>query len=701
MLSYRRDIKGIFILAGVSFLISLFIFFSEVLRVFEYKVYDIFSRHLNPLRVSEKICIIQVDQQSLDALSKQGITWPWPRQIYAPVIEYLSEAEAVFVDILFTEESSYGRDDDKIFGESIKKAGNIYLPLFLSRERKIITGDDETFLKRIAIKQEFSTPFIYHSFITPVDVLKKYAHGLGNVTIMPDEDGVYRRMPLIFRLDNHLIPGFVMSYFVEKRIIQFKKDAIYVNDTPIPARDGKILLQYHPEKNPFSVFSFVDILNAYIRETKKEQSSTPKTFFKGKTVFIGLTAAGLFDLKPTPISLTSPGTIIHATAFENMMDKHFIKSARVIYIVLLIALISAIIPYIVLRHHSLGMNLFIFFISLVTIFSFSSLLFRLSIYIQVIPLTVSLILSFIIASLYSYAIEGRERLFIKRTFSQYMDRKIVDYLLKNPSAIKPGGQSQEVTVFFADIAGFTTISERYAPEDTALMLHQVLNGLTEIVIKHSGVVDKYIGDCIMAFWGAPVKTKEDGSHACHAALECLERLNDINGTFSTKGMEGIAIRIGMHTGNAIVGNIGSDRLFNYTVIGDTVNLASRLESVNKFFKTRIIVSEETIKKTEDNFLSRELGLIEVKGKTIPVRIFELIGEKGKVSSEKNAFIKLYNQGLSFYREMKWKEAKGIFESLLKDSPDDGPSEFYKAKCEELLSGVPLTEGWSIVRMKEK
>jgi len=698
---HKRNIKGICVLGCASFAISLLLFLSGALRGFEYKAFDLLSRYLNPQRLSEHICIIQVDQRSIDALSTQGITWPWPRQVYAPVIDYLSEAEAVFVDILFTEESSYGKDDDSLLGDSIQRAGNVYLPIFLSKEHKPLTEADAQFVDRIAIKAPLSPSLSYHSMLTPIGALRNHAQSFGNVTILPDEDGVYRRMPLVFALNHRIVPSFVLSYFAHKRLLTFKKNALYIDSTSIPVINGTLLLQYPSNKNPFSLISFVDILNAYIDENKKRPPSIPKTFFKGKVVFIGLTAAGLFDLKPTPISPTAPGTIVHATAFENIRHTHFIVPAYNLFIVLIMALIGALIPYAVLQRHSLSINLCIFSLSIGAILLTTALLFRLSIYIQIIPLIASLILSFIMASLYSYAIEGRERLFIKRTFSQYMDNKVVEYLLKNPAIIKPGGQKQEITVFFADIAGFTTISERYAPEDTALMLHRILNELTEIVIQHFGVVDKYIGDCIMAFWGAPVKTQADESHACRAALACIKRLQDIHKQFLPPGIEEIAIRIGMHTGEAIVGNIGSDRLFNYTVIGDTVNLASRLESVNKFFKTKIIVSEETIRKTNNNFMARELGLIEVKGKTIPVRIFELIGEAHEASPEQKDFLLHYHSGLSLYREKRWQEAHDIFEELIQHVPDDGPSQFYKAQCEDYLSGMPLTENWTIVKMKEK
>ncbi|MCX5802776.1 MAG: adenylate/guanylate cyclase domain-containing protein [Proteobacteria bacterium] len=697
----RNRTKQIIALACISFAVSLIIFLTGISGTFEYKAFDLFSKYLNPPHPSDNILIVQVDQQSIDALSKEGITWPWPRQMYAPIIEYLSEAEAVFMDILFTEPSSYGQEDDVILSKAIKKASNVYLPLFLTGQQRAITAEDEGFLKRLSVRDKISAPLSFNSVIVPIDTLRDAIRGTGNVTISPDEDGVYRRIPLIFQLKQHVIPHFVLSYLLQKRIVNIANGSLYAKDTTIPLTDGKLILRYYREKNPFPLFSFVDLLNSYIAGTKQKLQIIKKDLFKGKIVFIGLTAAGLYDLKPTSILSISSGALIHATTLSNIINKNFITKLHWIYVILFMLLICVFIAYSVLKHHSMYINLSIFIISLIVIVTIIASLFKNSLYINIIPPLVSLVFSFIISVAYSYAVEGKERLFIKRTFSQYMDKKIVDYLLQNPSLIKPGGQKRRVTAFFADIAGFTTIAEKHSPEDTAVILHRVLNSLTEVIIQNGGVVDKYIGDCIMAFWGAPVETDHDQVNACNAALQCIESLKELNNAFPKKGSPEIALRIGIHTGDAIAGNIGSDRLFNYTVIGDTVNLASRLESVNKVFKTKIIVSEDTINGTGNEFFARELGLIEVKGKTIPVKIFEIIGEEGRIPSEKREVVMPFNQGLTLYKEKKWHEALGVFDNILKQNIEDGPSEFYKKKCEYYIANPPLTENRDIVKMTEK
>lgn len=698
--SYLKDRKVV-LLSLISFFIAAALFVSGVLIPFELKAYDLYSRYFNPANKSENIVIIEIDQQSLDALSKQGITWPWPRQMYAPIIEYLSDAEAVFIDLLFSEPSSYGQEDDQILAEAIKKASNVYLPVFLTNKKKGMSSGDRAFIGRISFKERIPTDVTFTSANTPIDLLRSVIKGSGNVTISPDNDGVYRRVPLFFKLDQYTVPHYLLSFLVQRGIVRIVKDSPFVGDHKIPLVDRQLLLRYSRNPFPFAEFSASEILNSYQDRSSSASPSVEKGFFKGKVVFIGTTAAGLYDLKPTAVAPVSTGVFIHATTLENIMNKNFIRPLPLTFVIGLMLVISFIICYGVLKSHSLIRNLSIFFSSLLVMILVTALLFRLSFYLKIIPPALSCIVSFTIAVAYSYATEGRQRIFLKNTILQYMDKKIADFLLDNPSLIKPGGQKKRVTVFFADIAGFTTMSEKSTPEKIATLLHKVLNSLTDVIIRNQGVIDKYIGDCVMAFWGAPFERDNDELNACYCAIKCMDALNQLNDGFRSDGLPSLNIRIGIHTGDAIAGNIGSDRLFHYTVIGDTVNLASRLESANKFFKTRIMVSGETIKKTENTFFTRELGYIAVKGKEFPIKIFELIGDEMDTDTREKAIVQLYNQGMQYHNQQKFREALEIFDEILGKYPWDGPSEFYRRRCADLISVPNLTEDWNIIKFTEK
>ncbi|HOE18288.1 MAG TPA: CHASE2 domain-containing protein, partial [Syntrophorhabdaceae bacterium] len=681
----KNRLRNSVVLGAVSFAVSALLYAAGALDLFELKAFDVYSRLLNPARSSDRIAIIEVDQRSIDALSRESINWPWPRQMYAPIVEYLSKADAVFIDILFTEPSSYGHDDDRVLAEAIGKASNVYLPFFLSKNPKEPSSEGMLFVKRHSVGEARGRPSPYRSVTVPVDLLGEHAAGAGNVSINPDGDGVYRTIPLLFQFRDIVVPNLVLSYFIKQKRWGIPR--------PDRGTEEKVLLRYFREQRPFQTFSAVDILNAAIGKDPMQSMRVKKGYFKGKVVFIGMTAAGLYDLKPTPVSSVATGVHIHATLFDNLQGRDFMRTAHPLFVVLgMLAIVSFICAF-VLSHYAIVKNLAVFVGAFFTILGATALLFLNARYVPVVYPVVALVVSFILSVAFSYAAEGKERIFIRRTFSQYMDKTLVDHVLQNPEIIRPGGRRLRVTVFFADIAGFTTISEQNPPEETAKMLHSVLDALTEVVIKEKGVIDKYIGDCVMAFWGAPLRTENDEVNACRAALNCIAELDSINEKFRREGIPSVSIRIGIHSGDAIAGNLGSTRLFDYTVVGDTVNTASRLESVNKAFRTGIIASENTIEKTGGLFLARELGLIEVKGKKEPVRIYEVMAEiegAGEGLKEKAA---IFHEALALYRQGGFADAIALFTSILERYPDDGPAAFYKNRCGSLMASCLIINSY--------
>ncbi|MBF0486924.1 MAG: adenylate/guanylate cyclase domain-containing protein [Nitrospirae bacterium] len=688
--------------AAVTFLFSLALFLSGGFDYFELKAYDIYCRYLNPTTSSDNIVIVKIDQQSLDAESQQAVKWPWPRGLYAPMIEYMSEADAVFIDILFTEPSFYGVDDDKQFADAVKKADNVYIALFLSSEpARQVSEAGEAFISRIALRDNATVFKTFNSAVLPIEELIAAAKGAGNVTISPDKDGNYRKIPMFFQLSGRTMPYFSLAYLIDKKLVAIAGGRLIVKGIEVPGVNP--LVRYSTKKEPYTAIPAIDVLQSAYAVSQSEGPKINKDFFKGKTVFMGMTAAGLYDLKPTPISSISTGIHIHAAAFDNLINGGFIKHPGKIYVIVPMFFLSLFAVFCVLRRHSLLNNIGALAASVAAVIAVTAVLFRNSIYIDVIPLLTADVMSFIAALAYSYASEGKQRLFLKTVFSQYMDKKIADHILKNPELLRPGGTTMNVVVFFADIAGFTTISEMQTAQETAIMLHGVMSELTEVIIGYGGVVDKYIGDCIMAFWGAPVVSEEDELNSCRASVNCLRALDKVNREFKGKGFPNISLRIGMHKGDVIAGNMGSNRLYNFTVIGDTVNLASRLESVNKYFKTKIIVSEEILSGTNDIFLSRELALIEVKGKSIPTKIFEIMGFIADLDDDKKILAGRYTDAMRLFKEGKWQESADTLEELLTLYPTDGPSGVLLKRVKNLLAAEspPLTNDWIVVKMTEK
>lgn len=662
---------------------------------FELKAYDLLSRLLNADRGHQEIVIVQVDQQSLDSLASDGVTWPWPRQVYAPLFERLAQADAVFVDIIFSEPSSYGNEDDNILSASLAKAGNVFLPVFATANKRPLDDAGQAFLDRLAIRGARRPTDSLPYAITPIAPLAAVAHGGGNVMIKPDRDGVYRRLPLLFQAAGRTLPHFVLGHLLERHIITVNQGVLQRTGAPLPLDDGALLVRFPRGAHPYETVSAVDLIS------EAGAARYPASYFKGKKVFLGLTAAGLYDLKPTAVSSVASGVSVHAATLDALLHGAYLRRVSNVAVILFMVLIVTIVCGFVLTHASMPANLALVLAVALVAFGLPAGLFSLGHYMALIPPLAALLVSFASSSIYSYATEGRERRFVRRAFSQYMDETVVAHLLKNPELIKPGGQRRRVTVFFADIAGFTTIAERFPPEETALMLHDVLNAVSEEVIRHHGVIDKYIGDCVMAFWGAPLESPLAGGDACRAALASLEALGRVNEAFAARGLGSISMRIGLHTGDAIVGNLGSDRLFDYTVVGDTVNLASRLESANKYFSTRIMISEDTLKEAGDGFVVRELGLIAVKGKVQPVRIYELLATGESATAELVDWTGEYARAMGLFFQREWQAAGELFEALLLKKPLDGPTAYYRDWCRDCMQSSPLTDDWNVIHMKEK
>jgi len=690
----RSKLVRIAMISSAALLLSV-LTLTPLFSTFELKAYDLLSRLCNPDTGGREIVVVQIDQQSLDSLAVDGVTWPWPRQVYAPLFERLSQADAVFVDIIFSEPSSYGNEDDSILAASLAASSNVFLPVFATANQRVLDDAGQAFLDRLTVRDVPQPSNALPYAITPLAPLASAAHGGGNVMIKPDRDGVYRRLPLLFQAAGRTLPHFVLGHLLERTIITVSQGQLMRSGAALPLDAGALLVQFPRGAKPYETVPAIDLIS------EAGNARYPAAYFKGKKVFLGLTAAGLYDLKPTAVSAVTSGVMVHAATLDALLHGAFLQRIPNAAVIFFMAVIVIIVCGFVLTHASMFANLTLVLAMSLVAFGLPAAMFAQGYYLALIPSLAALLISFAAASIYSYATEGRERRFVRRAFSQYMDETVVAHLLENPELIKPGGQRRRVTVFFADIAGFTSIAEQFPPEETALMLHDVLNAVSEEVIRHHGVIDKYIGDCVMAFWGAPLESPAAASDACHAALAFFDALQRVNEGFAARGLGVISMRVGLHTGDAIVGNLGSDRLFDYTVIGDTVNLASRLESANKFFGTRIMLSEDTLLEAGEGFVVRELGLIAVKGKQLPVRIFELLATRETGATELLQWAGEYARAMALFYGREWQAAGELFEALVQKNPQDGPALYYRDWCSRYLQSSPLTDDWNVIHLKEK
>ena len=455
----------------------------------------------------------------------------------------------------------------------------------------------------------------------------------------------------------------------------------------VPNDIGRALINYHGPVNTYPHYSMADVV----------QGKTAPGTFRGKVVLIGATATGIGDIKSTPYGLTDyPGVEIHANVVDNILHENFLK--RGVYqqlldvaLILLLGLPLGIYMALVQpRFMYFGLALFIPLVAL----DYEAFLRGswLNFTIPAITITSNVLL----VSLYRALVEEKEKRRVRSVFGQFVAPEVVRRLLKNPQLVEP--RKTDITVMFSDIRGFTTISEQLDAQELAVVLNEYLSDMTSIVLEYSGTVDKYIGDAVMAFWGAPVELEGHGAKACESALKMMERVRQMQQKWEAQGRPHLDIGIGINTGNASVGGMGSVQRYAYTALGDTVNLSSRLEGLNKDYGTHIIVNESTYAAAqESNFVFRELDLIRVKGKKLPVTIYELIGRHGETTDygtpeqiEKR--VAEFRRARELYSQRQWEDAQKAFETILAEWDSDGPSRAYWKRCQEYLFDEPPS-GW--------
>jgi adenylate cyclase len=422
----------------------------------------------------------------------------------------------------------------------------------------------------------------------------------------------------------------------------------------------------------------------------------PPDWFRGKIIIVGGSAAGLYDFKPTPFTYLEqyPGMEIQATLLSNLLNGHHIHETPVwisLALTFAVAMVTAWLFFRIRRPAISSMLIGItgsVFLAAV-LFAFRSA----NTWLPVIPPMLALVISFGLSAVVSYASEGQQKRVLRRAFNRYFSPHVVTDILNNAGEVELGGKTIEATVFFSDIKDFTSIAEKFTPKDLVHFLNEYFSLASDIILKNEAMLDKYIGDAIMAIFGAPIPRPDNARVACLTALEIQGALADHHSRPDRDpNMPTFVTRIGLHTGKMVVGNIGSSTRLDYTAIGDTVNLASRLEGVNKVFGTKIIISETTHDGAKEWIVARPLDFLRVKGKAIPVRIFELVGVRGSVAPETVEKIARFEEGLALYHRRSFAKAKLIFEGILAADPADAPSITYVKRCEELAQ-VSLPGDW--------
>jgi adenylate cyclase len=643
-----------------------------------------------------QIELVAIDQKSLNFYKKRmQVSWPWPRNFYEILVDYLKAggARAVLFDVTFTEPSpdtkeTDGAEADQGFAAAIARAGNVHLATQLLAAEDAEQDNETAAETRLLWPSQSGNKLIYRHGILPLPVLQSGARGLGVVNHVHDEDEICRRVPLVYGFRDGSLPNLAYGAYV--RLLP--TDTLDPARLGIPAQDGRFLVTWYGAPGPGGSFPYTSIHALMISAAKLRMGQTPDVSpqaFKDKIVIVGGTAAGLYDVRATPMSRLQsfPGMEIHATVLSNLLERHFLRPLPPTLAWLWTAGVALLIGliFMVVRNQALSLSLVGGVLAAVILVGLGA--FR--VWLVWVPMAAPLaagVLSLGLGAMASYRIEGKRRRQVRNLFSRYLAPEVVRELLVDPDRVGLGGKEVEATIFFSDVKDFTNISEKLAPTVLIEHLNRYFDASSNALLARKALIDKYIGDAIMAVFGAPTEDPEHAISACLAALQLAELGRRMPGdpVFFT--------RMGLNSGRVVVGNVGSHKRLSYTAIGDNVNLASRLEGVNKQYGTQILLSESTFVRAQSAIEARELDFIRVKGKAQPTRIYELVAEKGALAPQTVSLHATFAEGLALYRAQRWDEAQAAFRRALQIAPDDGPSRVFVDRVSK-LAGAGLPTDW--------
>ena len=532
--------------------------------------------------------------------------------------------------------------------------------------------------------------------IPPQGNFLEVAANVGFFSADPDSDGVMRKLPLLYRVGEMFIPSLSLSaaalHFGSTPVlladptfkdgltrIGFPGEGGKIVEVPVEMSGALRVNYYGPVGPPVGehpgTFPRVSLADVYTNTFDKE-------LVKGKVVLVAVTAIGTFDQRVTPFSPIAPGVEVHAAAVQNMISGQALERPVLhLQIEILLALLLALLVGAVMPRASIAAGMTMAALLVLSWLALDSLvLFRKNLWFYDMPVVFQIGLSWAGITVWGYLSEGREKAHLKREFSTVLAPTVVDQLLKDPKLAGLGGMERELTVMFSDIRGFTSMSENLTPEQLTQFLNEYLTPMTEILIQREGTLDKYMGDAIMAFWGAPIEQKDHAARAALAAVDMMEKLDELRVKWRSEGKPEIDIGIGLNSGLMRVGFMGSTRMRNYTLLGDNVNLGSRLEGTNKNYGTHIIVSETTFNQAKIAVYGRWLDAVRVKGKAKPVNIYEIMGRlpaDGTPPPDMRKLIEIFEGGLKHYAAQRWDEAEAAFRvAIAGRAGGDPPSEIY-------------------------
>ncbi len=756
MAAAKSSEKRVPILMGVggSLIITILIMLMSrvgLLYELELKTYD--SRFLwrGPLPVdSSQVVIVAVDDESFLTLPDR---WPFPRYYFAHMLENLFRAGArmVIFDIEFTEPMNPEQDSllaamTEKYAERVIHAGKIAFirkrnveGLITQAHRPIdeieATGSHIGIVNESKDRDGFTRRYKIYEDHNDLRYLPLSMKAIQVLSDMPDTNIFDMSDPHVTHFGPYDIPmmtrtSFLINFYgpaghfptyslasvLDDSTFQLKEDDTNYMDMYLAMSDKmidrKLEATYSAPEYQAMDPAVLEMIKSTAREALRGvRENSP---FRNKIIFVGASAAELQDNKNTPFysyappgesswNQQTPGVEVHANAFQTLVDENYIINTDQLLEWLLVFLLALTVFFLNNYTRIMAGSMLTLLLLVVVIVGAYGLFIEYQVWVALVAPVLVIGAMYFVTTAYRIIIAQKEKAMIKGMFSQYVPQKVVASLIDNPDMLKLGGEERRMTALFTDIAGFTSVSEKLTPEELVHLLNEYLSEMSRIILENEGIIDKYEGDLIMAEWGAPVFFEDHAAWACRAGLQMQKRLAEMRIDWEKTGEPMLYSRVGINTGQMIVGNMGCLEVFDYTVMGDAVNLASRLEGANKGYGTAIMIGPETYEDVKDKgFVIRMLDDIRVKGKETGVRVYELIAEdENELSAEMKQVLDLYKEGLELYRDMQFMEAKQKFETALELVPDDGPCKTYLGRCEQFILEPPAEDWDRIFTFTEK
>ncbi len=728
----------------ISFIVvvfGIFIYFPPGISFFnlmELKTVDLRFLSKGSVKPKNNIALVTVDEKSIDFEGR----WPWDRKKMAKLITKISDggAKVLGFDIGFfdpdakiavkTAESIKRRieysnrkdsrlikyvdniikesDNDNILSEAIRNSKTKIVAGFffhldeensshLSKEQKLLQKKNVigSKIRVVRYDSEKAKSFILNKKIFPEANISKIAKatpysGFFNMDV--DQDGAVRKLPAVMQHDDFLYaPLSLMTINALKdQSIQVKitenygVEEVRLGNDLIPTDEfGRIMINYRGPSKTFEHISATDILRDRIKPGS----------LKDKILLIGVTAVGVYDLRITPYENNFPGLEIHANVVDSILSKDYLYQPEWAAIFNIAAMVfGCIVLGIILAFSGSTAGAFAAIVMLTGHIVFCQYIFSSTgMILNIVYPVFTMILTYVSIVGYKYFIEEGQKRFIKSAFSTYLAPSVVKQLLDSPEKLELGGQQKEITAFFSDVEGFTKISEKLSATELVDLLNEFLTDMTDIILHHKGTVDKFEGDAIIAFFGAPNDLENQAETAVRASIDMQMKLVEKRAVWKKEGRDELKMRIGLCTGPAVVGNMGSASRMDYTMMGDTVNTAARLEGVNKIYGIYSLIGETTRERLADDIVVREIDKVLVVGKTESITIYELIGYRENQSKDVMDGLRVFKEAIEKYREGDFSSADDLFNKVLAFLPEDGPSKTFMKRCVEYKENPP--DGW--------